>query len=278
MTKPNPNTEFKQPAPEVERIGDMEDIAIRSDGIGPFSKLIMRCAVEALTPEPRDVDAVSELLETYLIAWALIACPAFCHPDSSQPGFVSAVVRNKSVYIPFHLAALFPQERLEDLVARAEEVRVMTDSTICLSGSHVFGISSAVDTDYCEYVLHTGRRMAGSFVNLANGRSSICVTVRHGDEKLTGPEVLHRVITLCPTDSGRVGGACTCKLRNWKFEYFCCTLTAQTIATNLCVHEEDCEQFSWAYQEAAIVARTAIASTRRPAAAWQVCCLAPQEN
>lgn len=238
----------------------MNDNARHSDGVDPFSILIMECAVAARSPGPRVPDAAKEQaleratdrLETYLSAWALAGCPAFFHSDSSQLGFVSAVVRDKTVHVPIHLAPLFPQKNLEELVDRAEEVRAMTDSTICLSGSHVFGISSTVDTDYCEYVLHTGRRLAGSFTGLANRRSSLCVTVWHGGKELAGPQVLTEVTTLCQTDLGGVGDVCRCTPRNWKFEYFCLTPPAPTIATNLCVHEEDCEDFSWAYQEAAI--------------------------
>lgn len=255
VRSPKLSTEFTQTVSEVERIGNMNDNARCSDGIDPFSILIMKCAVAARSAGARDFDAAKELLETLLSAWALTDCPAFFHWDSSQPGFVSALVRDKTVHVPIHLAPLFPQKNLEALVDRAEEVRAMTDSTICLSGSHVFGISSAVDTDYCEYVLHTGRRLAGSFAKLASLRSSICATVRHGGNKLAGPLMLTTVTTLCRTDSGRVGGVCNCQpRRDWKFEYFCLTPTAPTIVTNLCVHEEDCEEFSWAYQEAAITA------------------------
>jgi len=221
----------------------------------------MKSAVAARDPGAqqdgaRASDAANELLEELFRGWVFAACPAFFHPDLSQHvGFVSALVRNKTVYVPIHLAPIFPTHAtLEELVDRAEEVRTMTDSTVCLSGSRVFGVSSTVDTDYCEYVLDTGLRLAGSFIKLDSLRSSICVAVRHSDYKLVASEVLEKIISICHTDSGFIGAGCTCKPRDWKFDYFCLTPTAPIIVTNLCVHDKDCEDFSWAYQEAAITA------------------------
>lgn len=226
--------------------------ASESHQLNPMSLMIMKCAL----PGAAVSDAEVELLETIFSAWVLTKRPAFFHGDSTQhTGYVSAVVNDKSVHVPIHLADLIPTRgRLQELVERADEVRAMTDSTICLSGSHVFGINSAVDTDYCEYVMHTGRRLAGSFKKLAEARSSICVRVRHSTMELTGSEVLNGVMDLCSTDSGKVGSDCHCDPRTWKFDFICTSSRVPTAVTNLCVPEGECEEFSWAYQEAAIAA------------------------
>lgn len=222
-------------------------------GYDLLSLLIMRYAAPNA---PSSADG-EEFLETLWRAWALVGCPDFFHPNPSQHGLVSALVRDdRTVHVPIQFADLFPtQKTLEELIELAEDVRAMTDSTICLSGSHVFGIPSSVDTDFCEYVLHTGKRLAGSFIRLAAQRTSICVTVQHCASTLVGSEIQTKILDLCKTDPGNIGSECTCTSRQWYFEYFCRVPSAPTLVTNLCVHEKDYEEESiWAYQEAAIVA------------------------
>ena len=230
-----------------------EKTELAQANLEPLSVLMMKCAV---SPDDQELQReTSIVLEAVLSAWALARCPTSFHIlGADHPGMVSAVVSDRSVNIPCHVIELFPSEsELNDLVVLAENVRVMTDSTICLSGSRVFGIESAVDTDYCEYVLHTGRRLAGSFLKLDAARSSECRKVKHGGNELAGEEsIIAGVDELCRTDTGVVGGVCVCNPRHWKFDYLLPGPTEQRVATNLCIHEEDCRADSWAYQEASI--------------------------
>jgi hypothetical protein len=173
---------------------------------------------------------------------------------TNYPGHLIGHFEGRTVYIPFQLAEGIPSgETLQYLVQQADAVRIFTDSTICLSGSATFGLQFASDIDFCEYVSHTGKRVAQSF--LAKGEANIpfCIEIRHGKNELERPWTQDEILDLCATDSGRIGGKCTCPGRDWKFDYVGRYEPTGVISiSNLCIHEDDAEALSWSFQEIAI--------------------------
>lgn len=172
----------------------------------------------------------------------------------NHPGHLIFSAAGRTLYIPYHLAELFPSgEVLQYIVEQAEAVRVFTDSTICLSGSAAFGLQIASDIDFCEYVPHSGRRVAQSFLSKAAIAFPFCTEIRHNNATLEYPWVADQVLKLCTTDNGRIGGKCTCGSHDWKFDFVGYTEADGSLPiSNLCVHEDDAEALSWSFQEIAI--------------------------
>jgi hypothetical protein len=228
--------------------------------IDPIALMIARFAAlaERGTPAVPDLETKStlEFIFTTLAETQTDAIDVPIAQDPMYPGHLVAKIQGRTLYIPFHLAEVLPSgDVLEFLVQQAEAVRILSDSTICLSGSAAIGLHAGSDIDFCEYVPHTGKRLAQSFLSKKTSDIPFCTDIRHGKSNVSYPWTGKDVLDLCTTDTGRVGGKCSCPHRDWKFDYVGYCATDAIPISNICIHEDDADALSWAFQEIAIVSK-----------------------
>jgi hypothetical protein len=238
-------------------VADSNSVGVET--VDPISLMIARFATSAERGAETEqgivgleTTAALQFLFTTLAATQIDAIHlSLSQNPTNYPGHLIAQINGRTVYIPFHLVELVPSgEALQWLVQQAEAVRVFVDSTICLSGSATFGMQFASDVDFCEYVPHTGKRIAQSFLAKAMESIPFCIEVRHGKDELEYPWNPDKVLGLCLTDRGGIGDKCTCVKRDWKFDYVGQLPDGGAISiSNLCVHEDDAEALSWSFQE-----------------------------
>lgn len=225
--------------------------------IDPISLMIARFAAAVEVGNLQDSPLVDlETAKTLEFVFTALAASkldstdmALSQDPKNYPGHLITKIASRTVYIPFHLIEIVPSEKiLEILVQQAEAIRIFQDSTICLSGSAIYGLEAAGDIDFCEYVPHTGKRVAQRFLAKENTTIPFCTEIRHGDNRITYPWDRNLVLDLCVTDNGHIGGKCTCPKREWKFDYVGHLHSMGAVPlSNICIHEDDAEALSWSF-------------------------------
>jgi hypothetical protein len=233
-----------------------------AEAVNPISLMIARFAAAVAVSDHGEA-GIAQLETTEILQFLFTTLADLSAGDSllslslDNPGHLTAKVGECILYIPYHLVDELPSgEALRYIVEQADALRIFTDSTICLSGSAAFGIEVASDIDFCEYVPHTGKRVAQSFLAKGSRGLPFCIGVKHNKQKVEYPWNEASILHLCRTDTGRIGGKCTCAKRDWLFDYVGALADRTPIPlSNKCVHEDDAEMLSSPYQEIAITAK-----------------------
>ena len=179
--------------------------------------------------------------------------------DADAPGYLRRTMRGREVFVPAHLAPVFPGGSvLEDVVETATLLTLCHGHPICLSGSTTFlGASKSVsDLDFCEYFLSSATLIpAAVHGKISGSRRGPLVRFKCGASMLSAPwdGFEENARTLLAADRERTSAI------RLKLDFLHTTRTFGLMPTTsvvLPIHEDDPEggsaQFSFAYQEAVI--------------------------
>lgn len=111
--------------------------------------------------------------------------------DFEHPGYLKRAVENRTVFVPAHLAPVFPgMPLLADVVRTADRLSLNAGHPICLSGSTTFlGRShSASDLDFCEYFLTSPQAIPDAVAaKAAETSGGVLVRFKCGGDVLKAP-------------------------------------------------------------------------------------------
>lgn len=126
-----------------------------TDGIAETPLHLLSLARRDAEPTSEDVERLAQYLD-FRTTTSAGADQDRALVVSGYPGYLSTVSGGKTIYVPFQLASVFPGEDVLGAVLQvAEDVRLLPENPICISGSTTFlgRLREVSDLDFCEYHL-----------------------------------------------------------------------------------------------------------------------------
>jgi hypothetical protein len=156
-------------------------------------------ALRGLTPTSEDVERLTDYLQRQTLLYQR-SDPDQMFVATDYPGYLSSNVGDDTVFVPAHLAAVFPRQgTLETVTTIATQIALCDDNPICISGSTAFlgRIGAIGDLDFCEYHLDTPTILPAKAVTKSQFQPPIpLIQIKCANQSFTSPwDNLEQVVT-----------------------------------------------------------------------------------